>query len=69
MIVAATPAGRASNAVGSGPRLTPPDCNCQVARITTIVPKAMRSPWEKLAKRSMPYTSVTPSAPKAICEP
>ena len=28
--------------------------NCHVARIATIVPNAIRSPCEKLAKRNMP---------------
>ena len=46
--------GRASRAVGSGPKLTPIDCSHQVSRITMAVPKAMVSPWAKLENRRMP---------------
>ena len=35
---------------GRGPNPTPIDCSHQVIRIVTMVPKAMISPWAKLAK-------------------
>ena len=37
--------------------------------ITNIVPNAIVSPCAKLENRNIPYTNVTPTAPKASCEP
>jgi hypothetical protein len=61
--------GSARSAVGSGPSEMPNDWNHQVSRTVIIVPKAIMSPWAKLAKRRMPKTNVTPRAPSASCEP
>ena len=46
------PTGRATSAVGSGAMPTPSACSAQVARMTSMVPKAMVSPQAKFEKRS-----------------
>ena len=67
--VTAIPTGNASSAVGRDPRPTPQDCSHQVNRMVTMAPNDMVSPWAKLEKRRTPYTSVTPSAPRASWQP
>ena len=61
--------GRANKAVGKTPNEMPKDWNHHVKSIVIIVPKAIRSPCAKLAKRKIPKINVTPRAPRANCEP
>ncbi len=46
--------GSASSAVGRKPNVMPRLWNHHVNRIAAIVPKAIVSPWAKLAKRRTP---------------
>ena len=46
------PKGSAMSAVGSGAMPTPSACRPQVTRMTSMVPKAIMSPWAKFEKRS-----------------
>ena len=62
--MAAIASGSATKPIGNGVP-TPSACSPAAAISAAKAPAVIRSPWAKWAKRRMPKTRVTPTAPSA----